>query len=308
MLIANANRVFPGKWVLGAYPADTETKTESFGEADNCLSVLQSLCSEDKYNTEFNISIGLDGVRTLNIGATGTHHAYTFEYGRGKGIYDLTRQKISSSNIITRLNVFGSSRNINTSKYRAFKLCLPGKTKGQSYLEDAAGLAAYGIWENTKTFEEVYPRFGATGAGAITALGANELTFVDANMDFDLNAKDVQGNTLHLIAGTSAKIHFNTGNLAGFEFEVSSYNHTTKQFTILPQTDENGYTFPSKTSAAFQFAAGDKYVLLDIYMPQSYIDAAEAELAAKGQEYLSKYCQPRVQYGLTLDRFFLRVS
>ena len=101
VLISNINRVFPDKWVLGDYPANTETRTEVFGETDNCLSALQSLCSEDKFNTEFSIEIGANGVRTLNIGATGSVFPYTFEYGRGKGIYELTRGKISSSNIIT---------------------------------------------------------------------------------------------------------------------------------------------------------------------------------------------------------------
>ena len=42
VLISNANRVFPDKWVLGIFPANTETKTLTFSESDNCLSVLQA--------------------------------------------------------------------------------------------------------------------------------------------------------------------------------------------------------------------------------------------------------------------------
>ena len=302
VLLSNANRVFPGKWVLGTYPTDTETKTLTFGDSDNCLSVLQSLCSESNYNTEFSIGIAPNGVRTLNIGATGNVFPYTFQYGKGKGLYELTREKVSSSNIVTRLSVYGSSRNINTSKYRAFRLCLPGKTKGQSYLESATGIASYGVWEQTKNFEEIYPR----RTGTISALGDSELKFVDSSMNFDLNETDGNGNTLYLIPGAAAKIHFNTGNLAGYEFEITTYDRSTKTFTLRPFTDENGYTFPSPTEAAFQFAQGDKYVILDIYLPQSYIDAAEAELQAAGQEYLDKYSQPNVMYGLNIDPLFLK--
>jgi len=302
VLLSNANRVFPGKWVLGTYPTDTETKTLTFGDSDNCLSVLQSLCSEGNYNTEFSIGIAPNGVRTLNIGATGNVFPYTFQYGKGKGLYELTREKVSSSNIVTRLSVYGSSRNINTSKYRAFRLCLPGKTKGQSYLESATGIASYGVWEQTKNFEEIYPR----RTGTISALGDSELKFVDSSMNFDLNETDGNGNTLYLIPGAAAKIHFNTGNLAGYEFEITTYDHSTKTFTLRPFTDENGYTFPSPTNAAFQFAQGDKYVILDIYLPQSYIDAAESELQAAGQEYLDKYSQPNVMYGLNIDPLFLK--
>lgn len=302
VLISNANRVFPGKWVLGTYPSTTDTRTETFSDTDNCLSVLQSLCSEDKYNTEFNIKILAGGVRELNIGATGKTFTYTFQYGKGKGIYELTRDKVSSANIITRLNVYGGSKNIITSKYRASKLCLPTKTKAQSYLEDATAISNYGVWEYTKNFDEIYPQ----RVGTVSSLGATELKFIDSSLDFDLNAKDGLGNSLYLIAGTTAKIHFNTGNLAGYEFELSAYDHATKQFTLIPLTDENGYTFPSPTTSAFKIAVGDKYIITDIYLPQSYIDTAEAKLQTEGTAFLAKYSKPRVQYSLNIDKFFLQ--
>lgn len=308
VMMANILRVFPGKWTLGTYPAGTDTKTLTFSEGDNCLSVLQNICREDNYNTEFEILIDQNGNRTINIGSVGKVFAQTFKYGRGKGLYKLTREKQSSSNIVTRLNVFGGSKNINTSKYRASKLCLPGRTKSQSYLEDAAAIGKYGIWESTKTFEEVFPKIPGKpyGPGFITGLGSTVLEFVDSHIDFDINAKDENGNTLYMLAGTSPKVHFNTGNLAGYEFEMSAYDHATKKFTLVEQTDENGYKFPSATSAAFQFAANDDYVLLDIKLPDTYETAAETLLQTKGTDYLNRYKQPQVQYGLTVDKFYLR--
>ena len=51
VLIANMNRVFPGKWMLGTCPETAEDKTVTFSEGDNCLSVVQNLCKE--YDTEF---------------------------------------------------------------------------------------------------------------------------------------------------------------------------------------------------------------------------------------------------------------
>ena len=44
VLVANANRVFPGKWSLGTCP-ETEYKTLTF-DGENCLAVLQNLCNE----------------------------------------------------------------------------------------------------------------------------------------------------------------------------------------------------------------------------------------------------------------------
>lgn len=300
VLIANINRVFPGKWVLGTYPDDTETKTLTFSETDNCLAVLQRLCEE--YNQEFDIAIAQNGTRTINIEQAGKTIAFTFQYGKGKGIYELTREKVSSSNIVNRLKVYGGSKNI-SSKYRATRLCLPGKSKSQSYIENAESIAKYGIWENAIYFEDIFPQ----RTGVITALGDTILKFIDNTMDFDLNEKEADGKTTkYLLAGTPAKVHFNTGNLAGYEFEITSYDHVTKTFTIKSFSDERDMKFPSETSAAFRFAVGDEYVLLDIAMPQSYIDAAEQKLLEKGQEYLSQNCQPKVQYSLKLVEFFLK--
>lgn len=66
-------------------------------------------------------------------------------------------------------------------------------------------------------------------------------------------------------------------------------------------------SFPSETSSAFQFGIGDEYVLIDIALPQSYIDEAEKKLLEAGTKFLQQNCQPKVQYSLTLDEFFLKV-
>jgi hypothetical protein len=302
VLIANANRIFPNRWAIGTYPQNTETKTLTFSDSDTCLSVLQSLCSADNYDTDFRIAIDSNGNRTINVGASGSVYGHTFEYGMGKGLYELSREKVSSNNIINRLFVYGGSKNINTSKYRADRICLPTKAKSVSYLEDAASIAKYGVWESTKVFEDVYPH----RVGQVSSVGSNVYQFIDAAMPFDLNERDTNGETKYLLPGQPAKVHFNTGKLAGYEFEISNYDHAAKTFTIIKQTDSNGYSFPSETLLAFQLAVGDKYVLIDIYQPQTYIDAAESEVSTKGQEYLTKYSKPQIQYSLSIDRMFLK--
>ena len=303
ILVSNANRVFgSGKWLVGSYPTDTKTITLTFNDSDNCLTVLQNLCIEENFNAEFKIGIDASGIRTINIGTFGNTFGNTFQYGKGKGIYDLTRQKISSSNIITRLNCYGGSKNIITPKYRASKLCLATKSKSQSFIEDATAISKYGVWESTKDFNDIYPR----RTGTVSALGSNVYDFIDSSMTFDINEKNVDGTTKYLMDGTACKISFTTGNLAGYEFQLSKYDAATKKFTIISQTDENDYTFPSTTSAAFKIAIGDQYIISEIYMPQAYIDTAEAELATRAAAYLAKYSQPLVQYGLTVDSFFLK--
>ena len=297
ILIGNLTRVYPGKWVLGVYPANTEYKTLTYTEK-NCLEVLQDLC--EQYSTEFEITQA-NGVRTLNIKTAGVKFPYTFRYGRTGGLYELTRQNINSKNVVTRLYVYGGSSNLGD-KYRYTRLCLPGKAKNASYIEDAAAIAAYGLKENTKIFDDIRPE----RYGEVTAAGSAYYAFKDATMNFDLNEKDSAGNTKWLIDGATAKVKFTTGNLAGYEFDIHKYDHATKEIQVVPFTDENGMKFPSETSAAFQFGVGDKYFFTDINLPDTYKTDAENKLLAEGNKAITEYSQPQVQYGLSIDENFIR--
>lgn len=297
ILIGNLTRVYPGKWVLGVYPANTEYKTLTYTEK-NCLEVLQDLC--EQYSTEFEITQA-NGVRTLNIKTAGVNFPYTFRYGRTGGLYELTRQNINSKNVVTLLYVYGGSSNLGD-KYRYTRLCLPGKAKNASYIEDAAAIAAYGLKENTKIFDDIRPE----RYGEVTAAGSAYYAFKDATMNFDLNEKDSAGNTKWLIDGATAKVKFTTGNLAGYEFDIHKYDHATKEIQVVPFTDENGMKFPSETSAAFQFGVGDKYFFTDINLPDTYKTDAENKLLAEGNKAITEYSQPQVQYGLSIDENFIR--
>lgn len=297
ILIGNLTRVYPGKWVLGVFPANTEFKTLTYTEK-NCLEVLQDLC--EQYSTEFEITQA-NGVRSLNIKMAGVNFPYTFRYGRTGGLYELTRQNIKSKNVVTRLYVYGGSSNLGD-KYRYTRLCLPGKAKNASYIEDAAAIAAYGLKENTKIFDDIKPE----RYGEVTAAGSAYYAFKDATMNFDLNEKDSAGNTKWLIDGVNAKVKFTTGNLAGYEFDVHKYDHATKEIQVVPFTDENGMKFPSKTSAAFQFGVGDKYFFTDINLPDAYKTEAENKLLSEGNKAIAGYSQPQVQYGLSIDENFIR--
>lgn len=299
VLIANANRVFPGKWKLGACPDTIGDKTLTFGESNNCLSVLQNLCGQSNFNVEFEI-VQSNGVYTVNLyERVGQTLPFTFEYGKGRGLYDLHRENVSSSNIVTRLKVYGSTENI-TSKYRADRLCLPGKTKGQSYIEKPEMVAKYGIFEGRKNFDDVKPTF----TGSVESV-VDTFSFIDKKFPFDLNATNASGETLYLINGVSAKIHFNTGNLAGYDFEVKSYDHATHKFTLLKTTDDRGDVFPSETSMAYQFGVGNEYKILDVAYPSDIEAEAEAKLAEVGNKYYDQNCQPKVQYGLSVTKAFL---
>lgn len=301
VLISNANRVFPDKWALGECPETVGDKTLTFAENDNCLSVLQNLCSADNFGVEFDI-VKVNGVYTINLyEKVGSVLPFTLEYGKGKGLYSINRDNVSSSNIITRLKVFGSTENI-TSKYRADRLCMYGKDKSSSYIEKAEAVAKYGIFEGRKNFDDIKPTF----TGKITAIvDGDVLSFIDETFPFDIKKTNADGETEYMIAGVSPKVHFNSGNLAGYEFEVHDYDHATHKFTLIKQTDDRGNVFPSETSPAFRFAKDDTYKVLDIAYSKEIEEAAENLLAEQGNKYYDENCQPKVQYSIEVTKSFV---
>lgn len=300
VLISNANRVFPGKWAFGVCPETDGDNTLTFSESDNCLSVLQTLCSEDKFGVEFEIE-RVNGVYVINIKKTiGQTLPFVLEYGKGKGLYSISRENVSSSNIVTRLKVYGSTENI-TSKYRADRLCMYGKDKASSYIEKADAVAKYGIFEGRKNFD-IKPTF--TGKVS-SVVDGDVLSFIDTSFPFDINAKNASGETLYLISGVSAKVHFNSGNLAGYEFEVHAYDHATHKFTLVKQTDDRGNVFPSETSPAFQISQNDTYKVLDIAYSRDIEEDAEKKLAEEGNKYYDQNSQPKVQYSVNVTKAFI---
>ena len=298
VLIANANRVFPGKWRLGTCPDTATDVTLTFSESDNCLSVLQSLMGKFDESFFFDIQV-VGGVYVLNILSASRTLPFTLEFGKNKGLYVLSRDNVSSSNIVTRLKVYGSASNI-TSKYRADRLCLPGKTKGQSYIEKPEAVAKYGIFEGRKHFDNIKPTF----TGHVQSVGDSVFEFIDPSISFDLNAKDANG-TIYLLDGVAAKVHFNSGNLAGYEFEIAKYDHATHKITLRKFTDDRGDVFPSESTQAFQFAVGNEYKILDITLPPDLISKAEAELLEAGEKYYDQNSQPKVQYSVSVTKAYI---
>lgn len=296
VIITNTQRVFGKRWRLGECPTNTEFKNLSF-DGQNCLQVLQSLCQE--YDTEFEI-ISSTEYHTINIKeVVGNTYPFTFEYGKTGGLYNLSRNNCSNKSLVTRLFVYGGSKNLST-KYRQTKLCLPNKNKVTSYLEEKEAVNKFGIIENVVNFEDIYP----CRTGKVTSLGGKYFQFCDEEM-FNLNEKDDQG-TLWLIEGTNAKVHFQTGNLAGYEFDVHSYDDKQKMFSLVPFDDDRGLRLPNEESPAFQIMPGDTYVLLNINLPQNYIDDAEQRLLKKGEKYYQQNSQPYVEYSLVIDPLFLK--
>lgn len=169
------------------------------------------------------------------------------------------------------------------------------------YLENDAAVSKFGILERTVIFDDIYPH----REGSVTSLGPEFRMFADNTM-FDLSLTDANGNTTYLIPGLEAKVHFNTGKLAGYEFVISFFDTATKMFTLRSITDERGLQLPNPDEAEFQIHVGDKYVILDINLPYSYINAAEQKLLQKANSWLEKYSNEQVSYLVEVDEKYVK--
>ena len=334
VIIYNMNRDYPGLWAFDeANCPDTEPRTISFSK-QNCLQVLQSLCSDNNFKLEFRITQN-NGVRTIHIGKFGTkvvppNGSDYFEWGKGGGLFTLKDQKVDDKAIITRLWVEGGTTNIR-SDYRNYseRLQLPFPKRmnknehtladgtvipansemigidddTKRYIEDAELANEIGSEEDSEQYDDIFPK----RTGKVTAIVEDDInSFVDDTMDFDLNEKDDQG-TKYLINGVTAKITFITGRLAGQQFELKKeggYNHSQKKFTIIPFTDKRGLTIPTTDNEAFRIEVGNTYKITDINLPKSYEDNAEEDLWYAGYDDFKPRTQSRVQYALTFDRSY----
>ena len=324
LIVTNMNREH-ADWAKGTCDqTNADYRLLSFSKA-NCMQVLQKLCVE--FEGEFYFEFALDfsepaklpyypageavigykpaaeaehGYKPVEFtiysytkdicftDKAGEDSGYTFLYKQG--LRNIHKTTLSEKNIITRLYAFGSRKNLK-SDYRDYSRRLKFISDGESYLEKNTD--KYGTIEHTEILEDIYPH----REGTISAVdGADVKKFSDSGMDFNLND--------YLLPGITAKVHFNSGNLGGYEFEVHSYNNATKEFTIIAFSDDQGYVMPNAT---LKPAVGDKYVLIDIFLPQSYIDTAETALQAKAQAYLNDNCEPRVTYILEPDWRYFKV-
>lgn len=287
------------KWEIGHF-VNGETKTISFSK-DDCFSALQKIC--DEFKVEF-VTVEINNKYCVHTGNFGTTYPFMFEYGKGKSLYDLKLQSADDKSIVTRVYVAGGTQNL-PEGYRSYStnLKLPDNAE---YLEDAVLIGKYGLIEGFLDFPEIYPH----RTGVVSAIFTdNVLKFTDSSMDFDLNEKETDGvTTKYLIPGTTAKVYFNTGNLAGYQFDIKKYDHATKTFEINPFTNEEKLVFPSSTFDAFKIQEGDEYVLLDIYMPDSYVTNAENELLAAATPEFEKLKEVKVKYDINIDKEMLKIG
>jgi hypothetical protein len=108
------------------------------------------------------------------------------------------------------------------------------------------------------------------------------------------------------VNGTSPKIHFNSGYCGGRDFTVSSWTKdgtTWKLKCARIKDDSIGKYFPYVDAP---IKKGDKFVITDIYMPDTYIEQASVTLLKWSLKWLAKNDYSVFSYQLTPDINFIK--
>lgn len=207
-----------------------------------------------------------------------------------------------------------------------------------AYIDATDAIAKYGLREGTKFFdsnngedEEIYPTIENMTADRLEELGytpelhdgdngkLDELLYVDdvpfsgvmpeggslpsSESHFVVYLKDIGFDINDYLVGTP-KISFRSGALAGREFDIVKCEQTAlinKTYKLTCKRVEDTsiqLIFPYKD---YKPSAGDKFVLLEIDMPEIYIKVAELRLKEEGEKWLGLNSNPIFTYNPEID-------
>lgn len=282
-IVKCVKKVYP-VWSVGDVTQTTEQMSVTYTDMD-CLQALQHLAEQ------FKIEYWITGT-SISLGKKKFGTPIPFKYGRGNALYELRREN-QEGRIVTALRVRGSSRNIDSAKYKSKYLHLPG---GEHFVYK--NVDKFGILQDRISFPEVFPRLihkKPTDPGSITEVRKSKTGFYffkDAHLDFDPEA----------LPDKKLVVDFQTGQLGGLKVEAN-YNPKTKEFELIQGDYGLGQNVPA---GIFVPAVGDLYLLSDLRMPQAYIDAAERELLEKAQEAIAQVCEAKVAYKGPVNPLYFR--
>ena len=289
MFVDNMNARDRG-WTVG----DCVTGVETMISYDHayCSDALAQMAAEFKTEYEFNgkqVSL-----RKLEYNKD---NPLPLSYGKGNGFKSgVGRTNEGDTPPIEILYTQGGSDNIDPSKYGSTELLLPiaqtlaydgdrfegedgfDAANARTYATDEAGMsirrsdkAQSTLTEDSLDCTSIYPkRVGTVSAVVTVDAEKNFYDFTDATIPQALDYEAC------LIAGETMTVIFQSGMLAGREFDVKYIHEATEEagvakaarrFEIVPQ-EIDGQTMPNDT---FRPVPGDAYAVFHCMLPDAYV-------------------------------------
>ena len=294
MFVDNMNRRDTG-WEVGECIDGTE-KLISYNHA-YCWDALGMMATE--FNTEFEFVGKTVHLRKVEYNK---NNPLPLSYGRGNGFKPgVGRSNYGDTPPIEILYVQGGTDNIDPSKYKSSELLLPAgqniqydgvyfegdpnfnPANARTYVVDDLGYSIRrsdkelsSLAEDSLDCSDIYPkRIGKVTSVVVEDADNNFYDIVDNTIPNTLNYEEC------LIEGETMTIVFQSGMLAGREFEVKYYHNAEKgkaarRFEIVP-AEIDGQTMPNATFAP---QTTDTYVVFKCRMPDAYVRDDETKTGA----------------------------
>lgn len=293
-------------WSRGAVNCKDTTKHLKY-DGITVWEALQQI--REAYETD----IFIDG-STISLGRMGDKsNALPLAYGKGKGLLSgLERLKHNDDTTPMCLYVTGTKRNMPTGRLTLERSQLlkvtdtgtiqrnPTDLDGQIYTTDSTGqcIADYSAdnvftalyTEATYTNEEIYPSHVST-IKVVTKVKDH----FEVNSDFDYSKLRIDGEQMQVV--------FQTGNLAGRDFDANYYP-STGRIAIVPK-EEDDTTLPDDTLCP---KVGDQYIVTGIKLPDQYIQEAKRKLTDEALRHLVKLQRQRYSYKAEIDPVYLHTN
>lgn len=301
------------KWSRGAVHCKDTIKHIKY-DGTTVLGALQQI--RETYETD----IFADG-ETLSLGQVDDKTtALPLAYGKGKGLLSgLERHKHTDDTVPTRLYVTGTKRNMPTGRLtlqRGVVLAVDRKSgaierhsgdisavadertfyrtdKEGQYIAEWSPMDKFKMWqtrfptEATYTNEEIYPSHVST-IKSVTKVKDH----YEVNSDFNYTPLRIDGEQMQVV--------FQTGNLAGRDFDAK-YFASSGRLAIVPK-EEDDTTLPNDTLCP---KVGDQYIVTGIKLPDEYIREAERNLTDEALRHLIKLQETRYSYKADIDPVYL---
>lgn len=306
LIVDNLNMRDSG-WKVGEC-IEAEEKTINYNHIF-CSEALPTIA--DTFKTEYEVDPAIKTVHLRKV-EYNKSEPLPLEYGKDKGfVPGLGRSNQDGNRPVTILYVQGGEQNIDFSKYGSKELLLPKNQRleyeGRTYVSDADGLyikradiTLTDVQEDSLDCSNIYPkRVGSVSDIIVSDEEKNFYDFIDSSIPEDLNFEDclIEGNTMTVI--------FQSGMLAGKEFEVK-YVHKERKFLITPQ-EIDGQVMPNDI---YKPNLEDKYAVFGIQLPDAYIcnnstkEGASWDMFREAAKYLYENEDPKFTFKGELDSIY----
>ena len=301
------------RWTRGAIHCKDAVKHIKYDGA-TVLGALQQI--REAYETD----IFAEG-ETLSLGQPGDKTtALQLAYGKGKGLLSgLERYKHTDDTAPVRLYVTGTKRNMVTGRLTLEKdVVLAVDLKSGAIERQDGGLSInpderslyrtdptgqyIAEWSPTDKFAQSWRRFPTEATYTNEEIYPSHVstikTVIKVKDHFEVNS-DLNYTKL-LIDGEQMQVVFQTGNLAGRDFDAKHYT-STGRLAIVPK-EEDDTTLPNDTLCP---KVGDRYIVTGIKLPDRYTREAERNLTDEALRHLVKLQETRYSYKADIDPVYL---